>query len=236
MKDKTVVVKVGTGYLFNANNDGYLSLDTDNWGGLVEELAAIQEYANVALVSSGAIRMALMKKNLPEKPRSVEEKARLSGRGQHRLMAEYAKRFDECDIDCAQYLVTRYDFENDASRLNIQNQQKKYFDEGIICIYNENDLIATDEIKFGDNDGLVPELAKCIGADLAIMLSDPSKHLGTGGGDSKVKAKKELSDAGIPLEIINGRYELSECATESKYLPKIRSVLDAYGIKRFEKQ
>ncbi len=227
---KTVAVKVGTGYLFNVDCDGYFSLEAGNWDGIVEELAIICEYADVALVSSGAIRAALMKKNLPEMPRSIEEKARLSGMGQPLLMAEYIKRFDEYGIDCAQCLVTRYDFDNAASRFNIQNQQKKYFDDGVICIYNENDLIATDEIKFGDNDGLASDLAKCIDADLVIMMSDPSKGLGTGGGGSKGKAQKELLDAGIPLEIINGKYELSENIYESKYLPKIRNVLDKYDI------
>lgn len=226
---RTIVLKVGTGYLFDVDDKGYLSLENDNWNGIVEEVSMLSHDHIVPVVSSGAIRMHLFKKKIPEIKRTIEEKARLSGKGQPHLMAEYINRFEEYERDCAQGLVTKYDFENELSRDNIKNQQKRYFEEGTICIYNENDLIATDEIKFGDNDGLATELAKCIGADLVVMFSDPSKNLGTGGGNSKGKAQKELSDAGIPLEILNGRYEFSNDKHTSKYEPKIRNVLEKYS-------
>jgi len=100
-----------------------------------------------------------------------------------------------------------------------------YFLDGVIPIVNENDLTSIEEITFGDNDILAARLALTIDADLVIFLSYSVEGLGSGGRESKEKAKEILEGEDIPLEIINRRYEFDE--STGLYKPNIRLILDS---------
>jgi glutamate 5-kinase len=216
-----LVVKVGTGFLFDKSEgegNGY-RFRPDQMDALTEELSAIADSGKeVALVSSGAIATAVCEFRKPV-PESKYGKAELAGMGQHILMGRYSEMFRKRGKFCAQCLVTHDDIRHRSRRLNLRAVQDGYFEKGTIAIYNENDTISTDEITFGDNDILAAMLAKCLDAYLLVMLSHAVEGLGTGGGESKDRAREILSagEKPIHMEIINGRYEMEN----SIWKPKI---------------
>jgi glutamate 5-kinase len=220
MKTKRLVVKVGTGFLFDKLKNNMCKLRPSQISGLVEEIAKISENREIVLVSSGAIATAAWKFKIPV-PTDHYERARLSGIGQPYLMGLYQKEFGKYGKRVSQFLVCSDDLKNPKSKKNLIKNQEAYFREGIIGIYNENDLIAIDEITFGDNDILAAHLACCLNADLLVMLSDPREGLGTGGGKSKQEAAKILKTKGICMKILNGKY----IAHNGEYLPKITDIL-----------
>ena len=210
-----LVVKVGTGTLFEADGDGYRFL-ADQMNALVEEVAELSKGRQVALVSSGAIASAACEYGL-EIPDDRYGKARLAGMGQPILMHRYLESFSKRGTRCAQCLITHDDMFSERRR-KLRKVLDGYLSEGVVPIVNENDTIATDDITFGDNDIMAAILTRCIRADLLAMLSNAVEGLGTGGGLSKEEARKILDKHGIPLEIINGRYEQES----GVWKPKIR--------------
>ena len=217
-----LVVKVGSGYIFQRNEYGFYNPRPGQIPGLVEELSILSEENDVILVSSGAIASAAWKLGIKEIPKNDYDKARLSGIGQPVLMELYRKEFEKHGKICAQCLITRDDFDVKERRRNLRRNQEGYFLDDVIAIYNENDLISIDEITFGDNDILAALLAKYTDADMLIMLSYSEEGLGFGGESSKQKAKKIVENEDIRMEIINDLYELDDSGL---YKPKIRLVL-----------
>ena len=203
-----IVVKVGSGYIFDRNNESIYSLLEDQMDALVDEICGISEEREVAVVTSGAIAAAAWKLGLAEIPEEDYRKAQLSGIGQPHLINEYSRRFESHGKKCAQCLLTYDDLDNRKRRRNIRRAVEGYFLDGVIPIVNENDLTSIEEITFGDNDILAARLASAIDADIMVMLSYTVKGLGSGGRESKRRAKEILREEGIPLEIVNRRYEL----------------------------
>ena len=203
-----VVVKVGTGTLFDEAPEavsGYKFLG-DQLQALCYEISGMSR--EIAVVSSGAIATAACEFGAPV-PKSKYEKAQLAGRGQHILMGRYETFLREYGKGCAQCLLTHDDLKDARRRRNLRMVLDGYFRDGIVPIINENDTVSTEEISFGDNDKLAASLAfpACLDADLVVMLSNRVEGLGTGGGASKEEARRMLEQAGISMEIINGRYE-----------------------------
>jgi glutamate 5-kinase len=126
----------------------------------------------IVLVSSGAIGVGVGKMGLPSRPEEVSQKQAMAAVGQGQLMSIYDKFFSECSITCAQVLLTRDVLEDNERRANAENAFSTMFEYGIIPIVNENDVISTFEIRFGDNDTLSANVAKLVNAELLIILSD----------------------------------------------------------------
>ena len=126
----------------------------------------------VALVTSGAIGVGAGKLGLPEKPRDTAGKQAAATIGQCELMFMYDKLFGEYGHTVGQLLITKSDVENAERRQNLINTFNRLFDFGAIPVINENDSVAVEEIVYGDNDSLSAIVAKLIGADALIILTD----------------------------------------------------------------
>ena len=164
-----IVVKVGTSTL--AHETGRLNIRR------VEELCRIlSDLKNcgheVILVSSGAIGMGVGKLALKERPRDIPTKQAAAAVGQCELMYTYDRLFQEYNHTVAQLLLTGEDLRADDRYHNFQNTMRRLLELGVLPIINENDTIATDEIKVGDNDTLSAMVAVSIHADRLILLSD----------------------------------------------------------------
>jgi glutamate 5-kinase len=126
----------------------------------------------IILVSSGAIISGLGKLGLTERPKSIPVKQAAAAVGQSRLMWVYEKTFGAYDERVAQILLTHDDLSDRRRFLNARNTLMALLKFGVIPIINENDTVATDEIKFGDNDRLAGMVAHLLDAHLLVILSD----------------------------------------------------------------
>ena len=164
-----IVVKVGTSTL--AHKTGNLNIRH------VESLTkVISDLKNagheIVLVSSGAIGMGVAKLSLSSKPTDIPTKQAAAAVGQCELMYVYDKLFSEYNHTVAQILLTGSDFSNEERHKNFENTMKRLLELGALPVINENDTIATEEIKVGDNDTLSSLVAVSVKADLLVLLSD----------------------------------------------------------------
>ena len=164
-----VVIKVGTSTLTHQN--GNINIRR------IENLCkVISDLKNAGLeiifVSSGAIAMGVGKLGLNKKPQDIPSKQACAAIGQCELMYTYDKLFQEYNHTVAQMLMTGADFENEERHANFDNTLNRLLEFGVLPIINENDTIATSEIKVGDNDTLSAIIATSANADLLILLSD----------------------------------------------------------------
>ncbi len=219
---KRIVVKVGSGYIFERNEEGFYLPRSDQISGIAYEVSELSEEHELMIVSSGAIATAAWKQRLNRLPDNDYEKAMLSEKGQPHLMEMYISEFEKYGKRCAQCLITKEDLEQRKRRRNLRRLQEWYFLTETIRIYNENDSMCVSEISFGDNDILSAHLAKYMDADLLVMLSCPQEGLGFGGDKSKKMAREMLNEEGITLEIINKPYERDESGI---FKPVIRFAL-----------
>ncbi len=126
----------------------------------------------IVVVSSGAVAAGMKKLGLKEKPKDIRLKQAAAAVGQSSLMWAYEKSFGDFGKKVAQVLLTREDFSERGRYLNSKNTLITLLSYGIIPIINENDTVATDEIKFGDNDQLAALVSGLIDAERLIILSD----------------------------------------------------------------
>lgn len=164
-----IVVKVGTSTL--AHPSGLINIRR------VEELCKVMSDLknaghDIILVTSGAIGMGTGKLQLSERPRDVAAKQAAAAVGQCELMYTYDKLFAEYNHTVAQLLMTGSDFENEERHINFKNTMDKLLEFKALPIINENDTVATEEIKVGDNDTLSAMVAVNVNAELLILLSD----------------------------------------------------------------
>lgn len=164
-----IVVKVGTSTL--AYPTGRMNIRR------VEELCRVlSDLKNagheVILVSSGAIGMGVGKLSLKERPKDIPTKQAAAAVGQCELMYTYDRLFQEYNHTVAQILLTGSDFRHEDRYHNFQNTIRRLLELDVLPVINENDTIATEEIKVGDNDTLSAMVAVSVEADLLILLSD----------------------------------------------------------------
>lgn len=169
MKTKRIVIKVGTSTL--THESGKLNLERIEQ--LVRVISNIKNMGHeVILVSSGAIGVGAGKVGLKEKPESVRMKQALAAIGQASLVSIYDKIFKEYGYSTGQVLLTKFILDEETR----YNSARRAFDAmisfGVVPIVNENDVISTYEIEFGDNDTLSATVAELVRADLLIVLSD----------------------------------------------------------------
>lgn len=172
MKNKRIVIKVGTSTITYKN--GKANLRTlDELGKVISDL---QNQGNeITLVSSGAIGIGIGKAGAPKGPMGTKEKQAYAAVGQCELMFIYDKIFTQYNHIIAQILLTKDCVDIIEKRRNILNTFNTLFKMNVIPIVNENDTVATDELKghnFGDNDMLSAIVAKLINADKLIILTD----------------------------------------------------------------
>ena len=167
-----IVVKLGTSLLTGGTdhlNEGIMLQ-------LTAQVAKLhQQGREILIVSSGAIASGRHKLGLAKKLRGIPFKQVLASVGQSRLMSVYEKLFDQHNITVAQALLTKADLSDRAGYLNARNTLMALLELRVICIVNENDVVAVDEIheaKFGDNDNLSAMVANLVDADLLLLLGD----------------------------------------------------------------
>lgn len=164
-----IVVKVGTSTLAHATG----RLNIRHVEELVKVLSDLKNAGHqIILVSSGAIGMGVGKLNLPGKPADMPTKQAAAAVGQCELMYTYDKLFLQYSHTVAQVLLTSEDVEHTERRENFENTMERLLELGALPVINENDTIATAEIKVGDNDTLGAIVACCVKADLLVLLSD----------------------------------------------------------------
>jgi glutamate 5-kinase len=140
---------------------------------LVSQICALQKKGiEVVLVSSGAIVLGMGELGKEKRPADLASLQALAAIGQTVLMRKYNELFKEHNGRCAQVLLTWEDFNKRERFNNVRNTFKVMSDWGIVPVVNENDTIATDEIKFGDNDKLSALVASLVQADLLLILSN----------------------------------------------------------------
>ena len=126
----------------------------------------------MVLVTSGAIATGMARLALPERPRSMPEKQAAAAVGQSTLMRHYEAAFKRHGIGVGQVLLTAQDISDRARYLNARNTLRALLRFGVVPIVNENDTVAVEEIKVGDNDNLSALVASLIDADLLVLLTD----------------------------------------------------------------
>ena len=141
--------------------------------GLVDALAAWHTAGSeVILVSSGAIAIGAPFLKLSDRPQDLATQQAAAAVGQNLLMGRYQALFEKYSIITGQVLLTVGDMDNGTHRTNALRTIERLLGLGIIPIVNENDTVATQEIRFGDNDRLAALVSELVGADLLVLLSD----------------------------------------------------------------
>jgi glutamate 5-kinase len=166
---RRLVVKVGTGQVTTPE----AGPDRRRIGALAAELAALRaDRIEVTLVTSGAIATGMARLALARRPRTVPEKQAAAAVGQSALMRHYEAAFKRHGVAVGQVLLTAHDIGDRARYLNARNTLLALLHLGVVPIVNENDTVAVDEIKVGDNDNLSALVASLIEADLLVLLTD----------------------------------------------------------------
>jgi glutamate 5-kinase len=210
MAYRRIVAKFGTSLLTGGSD----RLEQAIISSLVKQVAQLHKQGlEVIIVSSGAIASGRHQLGLTKKIKGVPFKQVLASVGQHRLMGLYEQLFGKYDITVAQALLARVDLLDRAGYLNARNTLLALLELGVICIVNENDVVAVDELHeamFGDNDNLSAMVANLVDADLLMILTN------TGGlytADPHLDPKARL----IPqVEKIDAEIERLAASTSSK--------------------
>ena len=230
-KPKRIVMKFGSGIL--AKTDGS-ALETVQFIRFAREISALVKAGHECIiVSSGAVAAGLKAMGLAERPADLPTRQACAAVGQSKLMELYAKVFGAHRINVAQLLLTHDDLDSRLRYRNAKNTLNRLLrSRNVVPVINENDSVAVEELKFGDNDRLSAEVAILADADLLILLTNvdglldkkgvlvPVVHdvrkveslarvekgrFSVGGMASKLQAVKVAVEAGVQSAIANGR-------------------------------
>jgi glutamate 5-kinase len=226
---RRIVVKVGTGAVCRESG----RLDGRSVTGLARQIAAAMRAGiDVTLVASGAIGAGLAEMDMPRRPRTMPMLQAVAAVGQGRLMRTFHDAFARHRVKVAQVLLTRDDFEDRKRYLNIRNTLAALSELDALTVINENDAVAVDEIRFGDNDIIAAHVTNMLAAEVLVLLSvvdgvvknnhvldviervdegvlalagGDRSTLGTGGMASKLTAAEMVTRAGEAAVIANAR-------------------------------
>ncbi len=222
-KARRVVVKIGS-----------KSLAGDAWDRLARDVAAARDGGrHFVVVSSGAIALGVEKLALKARPKEIAWLQAAAAAGQSVLMQRYEDAFGKVGLKVAQVLLTHADLADRTRTNNARSALAALLEAGAVPIINENDAVAVEEIKFGDNDQLASMVAPLVDADLLLLLSDveglldhdqvrvptvrsvarearplagaSTSGVGTGGMVSKVEAARRATLAGAHVVIAAAR-------------------------------
>ncbi|MFH2145141.1 MAG: glutamate 5-kinase [Candidatus Omnitrophota bacterium] len=229
-KKAKIVIKIGSSIITSKSG----KIDKRRLQTLAIQIAELKSLGfGIVLVSSGAIACGMQKLNYKQRPKTIGECCCVAAVGQTLLMTDYEQVFRRYRYLTAQILLTSDGLEERGRYLNARNTIMDLLKRGdIIPIVNENDAVATEEIRFGDNDKLSAQVAALIDADLLLILSDvdglydrqgkivdrvekidanivkictgTKKDTSVGGMVTKIEAAKIATGAGIPVLIANG--------------------------------
>ncbi len=194
-----IVIKLGTSTL----TDGTLHLSPPLLIEIARQLSDLQAAGHqIILVSSGAIAAGRARLDFPQLPRDIPAKQMLAAVGQPRLIAIYEQIFSLYGLIVAQVLLTGMDLTSRGGYLNARNTLIALMEHKIIPIVNENDTVATEEIRVGDNDNLSALVSNLVDADWLILLTDQA---GLYTADPRIDPQafliKEVTDREISLEL-----------------------------------
>lgn len=227
---KSIVVKLGTNVL--AGDDGALSPARIN--AIVDQISVLKRQGHeITVVTSGAIGAGVAHAGLARRPKDLPGLQAAAAIGQPALMSLYNRALAKHGLHAAQILVTRGDFESRHRYLNIRNTIKALHVFDAIPLINENDTVAVEEIRFGENDIIAAQVTNLLRADLMILLSvvdglldengevvdyvptvteavlrmahQRRSAMGTGGMITKLQAARLVTLAGEAAMIANGR-------------------------------
>jgi glutamate 5-kinase len=211
------VVKIGSALL---TGNG-LGLDVPAITGWVAQLAGLRARSvEVVLVSSGAVAAGMQRLGFGQRPHALHELQALAAVGQMGLVQLYESLFQQHAIHTAQVLLTHDDLANRERYLNARSTLRTLLRFGVIPVINENDTVATDEIRFGDNDTLAALVANLVEAELLVILTDqaglyskdPRQH-----ADAELVRDGEAGDARL-LEMAGGSGSLGRGGMRTKLL------------------
>ena len=194
---KRWVIKIGSALLTD-NGEGLALKALDHW---VEQIAALKNAGNeIVLVSSGAVAEGITRLGWKKRPDSLHMLQAAAAVGQAGLVQAYESRFKQYQIITAQILLVHEDLSSRTRYLNARQTLQSLLAYGVIPIINENDTVATDEIRFGDNDTLAGQVANLIDADKLLILTDqegvfsddPRIH-----ADAKFISEQDVHDASL---------------------------------------
>jgi glutamate 5-kinase len=225
-----IVIKLGTGIL---STEGGLELDQPQFHRLAEEAAELMTLGHeLVFVSSGAVAAGVACLGLAARPTDLASKQACAAIGQPALVEAYAAALRPHGLLAAQLLLTHFDIDSRLHRTNARNTLDRLLAaKNILPVINENDSVAVDELRFGDNDRLSAEVAVLIQADLLVILTsvdglydgaqlvsrveDLEQALGlvraevgtfsVGGMRTKIEAAKIAREGGLDTVIANGR-------------------------------
>ncbi len=166
---RRVVVKIGSA-LITRNGLGVSDAVIAPWAKQIAELRA--QGIEVVLVSSGAVAEGMSVLEWKERPQSVQDLQAAAAVGQMNLVQRYQKAFENYNLNTAQVLLTHADLSNRQRYLNARSTLQSLLAHNVLPVVNENDVVATDEIRFGDNDRLAAMVASLVDADLLLILTD----------------------------------------------------------------
>ena len=230
-RGKRIVLKFGSGILTRPGGAG---LDSRQIGRLAAAVAGlVRKGHQCVIVTSGAVAAGMGAMQLTQRPRDLATCQASAAVGQSKLMRAYESAFARHKLNVAQLLLTHSDLDSRIRYANAKNTLERLLAAGdIVPVINENDSVAVEELKYGDNDRLSADVAMLAGADLLLILTQvdglmdhagqvvarveniervkslatPSKgKLSVGGMISKLEAVEMAVAAGIPAIILNGR-------------------------------
>ena len=166
---RRAVVKVGTSSVTHDNG----AINTELVASLCAQIARLKTDGHeVLLVSSGAVSAGVAALGLTERPSDIGTLQALAAIGQSRLMQHYNDVFSVHSLVAGQVLLVPHDFGDRQQYLHARNTMLRLLELGVVPIINENDAIANDEIRFGDNDRIAALVAHSVGADVLVLLTD----------------------------------------------------------------
>ncbi len=229
---QNVVVKIGT-QLLTADNGDTPSLDAAFIRQIAKQTARLREQGRrITLVSSGAVGAGCVSMGMDKRPGDLADLQAVAAVGQRSLMTEWHKAFARYKMPVGQVVLTRTDFDDRVRFLNIRNCVNKLHEMGCVPILNENDTVAVDELRFGDNDLLAAMITNALRADTLLLLTavdglldeagdvidlidDMPTYMGLsragnskwgkGGMSTKLESAKLVMDAGEVAVIASGR-------------------------------
>jgi glutamate 5-kinase len=167
---RTVIIKIGSSLLIDDDRN---AVNADWLGSVASDIAMLRaDGKNVVVVSSGAIALGSRNLGLTGRALAIEEKQAAAATGQVTLAHAWREALEVHDIKVAQILLSPEDTETRRRHLNARATMSALLEHGAVPVVNENDTVATAEIRFGDNDRLAARVAAMISADLLILLSD----------------------------------------------------------------
>lgn len=197
-KANRIVVKVGSSSLTTAHG----GLDLERLDALVEPLAARANAGNeVVLVSSGAIAAGLAPLRISSRPKDIAKQQASASVGQLALVHAYLEAFGRHQLTIGQVLLTANDVVRRSHYRNAQRTLATLLRMGTVPVVNENDTVATEEIRFGDNDRLAALVAHLVGADALVLLSDVDALYDRNPGLPDARKLTEVTDPSVLDEV-----------------------------------